>query len=304
MINKRLSIALALAAMIGTPVAMALESQKPGSDSANHIQHQMVQQLSALEKSANGRLGVAVIDTGSGAIAGWRMDEPFPMCSTSKVMAVAALLKQSEQTPELMSQPQPVASGDLVNYNPITERFVGKSMTFDELSAATLQYSDNAAMNLILAKLGGPQKVTAFARSIGDDKFRLDRNEPSLNTAIPGDLRDTSTPRAMALSLQKLALGDALGQVQREKLSHWLRGNTTGAASIRAGLPSGWSVGDKTGSGDYGTTNDIAVVWPTGRPPLVIVTYFTQPQQQAESQRPVLAKAAAIVASHYVLPKG
>jgi beta-lactamase class A len=141
--------------------------------------------------------------------------------------------------------------------------------------------------------------VTAFARSIGDAEFRLDRWETELNTAIPGDARDTSTPAAMAGSLQRLALGDGLGGAERDRLVQWMRGNTTGAARIRAGVPEDWQVADKTGSGDYGTANDVAVAWPPAKPPLVLAIYFTQRGKDAkdvEYRNDVLATAARIVA--------
>ena len=134
-------------------------------------------------------------------------------------------------------------------------------MSLAELSAAALQYSDNVAMNKLIAHVGGPASVTAFARQLGDETFRLDRTEPTLNTAIPGDPRDTTSPRAMAQTLRNLTLGKALGDSQRAQLVTWMKGNTTGAASIQAGLPAS-GCGDKTGSGGYGTTNDIAVIWP------------------------------------------
>nr|UGK56930.1 hypothetical protein [Escherichia coli] len=165
-------------------------------------------------------------------------------------------------------------------------------MSLAELSAAALQYSDNVAMNKLIAHVGGPASVTAFARQLGDETFRLDRTEPTLNTAIPGDPRDTTSPRAMAQTLRNLTLGKALGDSQRAQLVTWMKGNTTGAASIQAGLPASRVVGDKTGSGGYGTTNDIAVIWPKDRAPLILVTYFTQPQPKAESRRDVLASAA------------
>lgn len=177
-------------------------------------------------------------------------------------------------------------------WSPITEKHLQSGMTLAELSAAALQYSDNTAMNKMISYLGGPEKVTAFAQSIGDVTFRLDRTEPALNSAIPGDKRDTTTPLAMAESLRKLTLGNALGEQQRAQLVTWLKGNTTGGQSIRAGLPASWVVGDKTGAGDYGTTNDIAVIWPENHAPLVLVTYFTQPQQDAKSRKEVLAAAA------------
>jgi len=163
------------------------------------------------------------------------------------------------------------------------------------LSAAALQYSDNPAMNKLIKYLGGPAKVTEFARSIGDTIFRLDRDEPTLNTAIPGDERDTTSPVAMAESLRKLTLGNALAEPQRAQLVQWMKGNTTGAASIRAGLPSAWLVANKTGGGDYGTTNDIAVIWPANHAPLILVTYFTQAQPDAKARRDVLSSAASIV---------
>ena len=253
------------------------------------------QKLEALEKSTGGRLGVALINTADDSQIVYRADERFAMCSTSKVMAAAAILKQSESDKTLLNQRVEIKKSDLINYNPIAEKHVNGTMTLAELSAAALQYSDNTAMNKLIAHLGGPEKVTAFARSLGDETFRLDRTEPTLNTAIPGDPRDTTTPLAMAQTLRNLTLGKALAETQRAQLVTWLKGNTTGSASIQAGLPTSWVVGDKTGSGDYGTTNDIAVIWPEDHAPLILVTYFTQPEQKAESRRDVLAAAAKIV---------
>jgi len=220
------------------------------------------QQLAALEKDSGGRLGVMLINTADNSQIAYRADERFAMCSTSKFMAASAILKQSATQKDLLAQPVSIKKSDLVNYNPIAEKHVNGTMTLGELAAAALQYSDNVGMNKLIEHLGGPQKVTEYARTLGDDTFRLDRTEPTLNTAIPGDERDTSTPRAMALSLQKNALGDGLARPQQAQLVEWMKGNTTGAMSIRAGLPATWVVGDKTGSGDYGTTNDIAVIWP------------------------------------------
>lgn len=253
------------------------------------------QSLADLEKSSGGRLGVVLINTADNSQIVYRGDERFPMCSTSKMMVVAGVLKQSESQKGLLDQLVDIKKKDLVSHSPIAEKRLNNKMSLAELSAATLQYSDNAAMNKLIEQLGGTKKATAFARSIGDKTFRLDRTEPTLNTAIPGDKRDTTTPLAMALSLQKLTLGDALAAPQRDQLVEWLKGNTTGAASIRAGLPTEWVVGDKTGSGSYGTTNDIAVIWPKDKAPLILVTYFTQNEKEAKSRREVLASAAKII---------
>lgn len=256
---------------------------------------QVMQKLAALEKQSGGRLGVALINTADDTQILYRGHERFAMCSTSKVIAAAAVLKQSESNHAILQQKMTIEKADLTNWNPVTEKYVGKEMTLAELSAATLQYSDNTAMNKLIAHLGGTANVTAFARSIGDVTFRLDRTEPALNTAIPGDERDTTSPLAMAKSLRGLTLGDALAETQRTQLVEWMKGNTTGGQSIRAGLPEHWVVGDKTGGGDYGTTNDIAVIWPENRAPLILVTYFTQPQQDAKGRKDVLAAAAKMV---------
>jgi len=279
-----------LTLMAATIVPLLLGSVSVYAQTAN-----VQQQLAELEQKSGGRLGVALINTADNSQILYRADERFAMCSTSKVMAAAAVLKKSETKPDLVNQRVEIKKSDMVNYNPIAEKHVNGTMTLAELSAAALQYSDNVAMNKLIANVGGPQGVTAFARQIGDQTFRLDRTEPTLNTAIPGDPRDTSSPLAMAQTLRNLTLGTALGESQREQLVTWLKGNTTGAASIKAGLPASWIVGDKTGSGDYGTTNDIAVIWPEDRAPLILVTYFTQPQPKAESRRDVLAAAAKIV---------
>ncbi|CAM3668927.1 RAHN family extended-spectrum class A beta-lactamase [Rahnella victoriana] len=257
------------------------------------------QQLAALEKDSGGRLGVMLINTADNSQIAYRADERFAMCSTSKFMAASAILKQSETQTELLTRRISLKKSDLVNYNPITEKHLDTGMTIGELAAAALQYSDNTAMNKLIEQLGGPQKVTAYARTLGDSTFRLDRTEPTLNTAIPGDDRDTTSPRAMALSLQHATLGTALAEPQRAQLVEWMKGNTTGAMSIRAGLPATWVVGDKTGSGDYGTTNDIAVIWPDNKAPLILITYFTQPEKDAKSRRDVLASAAKIVMQGY-----
>ena len=168
-------------------------------------------------------------------------------------------------------------------------------MTISKLCAAALQYSDNTSANLLMKVLGGPSAVTAYARSIGNAEFRLDRWETELNTCIPSDLRDTATPAAMAHSLRLLTLGEVLPPVKTKQLNAWLQGNTTGAKRIRAALPTGWQIGDKTGSGDYGTTNDIAVLWSPKRVPIVLAIYYTQKVPDARWRDDVIESAARIV---------
>ncbi|PBI77861.1 class A beta-lactamase [Rahnella victoriana] len=295
MMKNTLRKTLLMAAAVVPLLAFSAASWAQTASNMTSVQ----QQLAALEKDSGGRLGVMLINTADNSQIAYRADERFAMCSTSKFMAASAILKQSETQTELLTRRISLKKSDLVNYNPITEKHLDTGMTIGELAAAALQYSDNTAMNKLIEQLGGPQKVTAYARTLGDNTFRLDRTEPTLNTAIPGDDRDTTSPRAMALSLQHATLGTALAEPQRAQLVEWMKGNTTGGMSIRAGLPATWVVGDKTGSGDYGTTNDIAVIWPDNKAPLILITYFTQPEKDAKSRRDVLASAAKIVTQGY-----
>ncbi|MCA7934528.1 PenA family class A beta-lactamase [Burkholderia cepacia] len=253
------------------------------------------QMLAELESSVGGRLGVCAIDTASGRVIEHRADERFPFCSTFKAMLSAAVLAQSVARPALLQQRVTYTRADLVNYSPVSEKHVGEGMTVAALCEAAIQYSDNSAANLLMKLLGGPSAVTAYARSIGDDTFRLDRWETELNTALPGDLRDTTTPAAMAASMRVLMVGDALPAAQRAQLVAWMRGNKVGDKRLRAGVPAGWTVGDKTGTGDYGTTNDAGVVWPPSRAPIAVAVYYTQARADARSKDDVIASVARIV---------
>lgn len=251
-------------------------------------------QLAELERACGGRLGVAGFHTGSGARLQHRAHERFPLCSTFKLMLAAAVLERSTTDASLLGRRVSVGKGDLVSHSPIAEKHLATGMIVNEMCAATMQYSDNAAANLLLKVLGGPAAVTAFARRIGDTTFRLDRTEPELNTAIPGDPRDTTTPAAMSDSVQRLALGDALGAPQREQMREWLLGNTTSTERFLAGVPAGWRVGDKTGAGSYGTTNDVGVLWPPSGAPLVLSVYLTFPDKDAKGRNDVVASATRI----------
>ncbi|ELW9448273.1 PenA family class A beta-lactamase [Burkholderia cenocepacia] len=255
--------------------------------------------LADLERDAGGRLGVCAIDTASGRVIEHRAGERFPFCSTFKAMLSAAVLAQSVERPGLLQQRVTYTRANLVSYSPVSEKHVGAGMTVAALCEAAIQYSDNSAANLLMKLIGGPSAVTAYARSIGDDTFRLDRWETELNTALPGDPRDTTTPAAMAASLRVLTLGDALPAAQRAQLVAWLRGNKVGDKRIRAGVPAGWAVGDKTGTGDYGTTNDAGVIWPTSRAPIVLAVYYTQTRADARAKDDVIASVARIVAQTF-----
>ena len=285
--NRRIFL---LAAM-SVPIATVWTSWATKGDAAFSAQAQ----LARLERTLAGRLGVFALNTANGAQLSYRANEPFPLCSTFKVLLTSAILQRSTQIDGLMHQRIKYQQSDLVTYSPITEQYIEDGMTVAALCTAAMQYSDNTASNLLMKILGGPGAVTAFARSIGDRQFRLDRWETALNSSIPGDRRDTSTPNAMGLSLQRLALRDALEPHLQVQLQAWLRGNTTGSARIRAGVPAAWEVGDKTGTGDYGTANDVAMLWSPQRAPVVVAIYTTQAKKDAKARNDIVAAAARIV---------
>ncbi|MBK1842836.1 class A beta-lactamase [Azospirillum sp. YIM B02556] len=253
--------------------------------------------MTALEARSGGRLGVAVLDTANGRLQGWRGDERFPMCSTFKFLLAAAVLKTVDQGKDRLDRRIPVTKADLVPYAPFSEtRLNGTPPTVAELCEAAVTLSDNVAANLLLPGVGDPAGLTAFLRGIGDKITRLDRNEPSLNTAIPGDPRDTTTPAAMVRSMERLLVGDVLRPDSRRQLTDWMVANKTGDKRLRAGLPAGWRVGDKTGTGVNGTANDIAIVWPEGRAPLLVASYLTNTAKDFKQQDSIHAEVARTVA--------
>ncbi|WP_370515471.1 class A beta-lactamase [Cyanobium sp. Copco_Reservoir_LC18] len=293
-LRRSLVIAPALAAGLVSAMAGVVAAAPAGSPAAAEAA------LAALEARSGGRLGVFAIDTASGARIGHRAGERFPLCSTFKAILAGAVLHRSQRQPGFLEQRIRFGRQDLVSHSPVAEQHLEGGLTVAEMAAATVQTSDNTAANQLMARLGGPAGLTAFARSIGNRTFRLDRWETALNSAIPGDPRDTDTPAGMGTSLQALVLGTALGPPQRQRLQDWLIGTTTGDRRVRAGVPSGWRVGDKTGTcGAYGTANDVAVLWPPDRAPIVLAVFHTQADPAAAAQDGVIAEAAAIVAGAF-----
>lgn len=255
-------------------------------------------EFESIEAATGGRLGVALLDTGSDRMVAYRGDERFPMCSTAKVLACATLLARVDVGQDSLDRRVRYTSADLVTYSPSTKDHVGDDgMTLASLCEAALTLSDNTAMNLVVANVGGPAGVTRFVRSLGDPVTRLDRTETALNEALPGDPRDTTTPAAMVADLRKVALGPVLSSGSRDRLCAWMAANTTGTAKLRAGVPQTWRVGDKTGTGERGTSNDVAVMWPPNRAPIVAAVYLTGATSVSEE-----ARAAASAAVGRVVP--
>jgi beta-lactamase class A len=253
--------------------------------------------VAAAEKATGGRVGLAVHDTGTGRRFSHRGSERFPMASTFKSLLVAAVLARVDAGKEQLDRKIAVSKADILPVSPVSKRHVGGTATVAQLCEATLIYSDNTAANLLLPSVGGPAGLTAWLRGIGDTVTRLDRVEPMMSEAVPGDPRDTSSPDAFAASFERILLGNVLSAKSRQQLTRWLIANTTGDTRLRAGLPKAWIVGDKTGTGSHGSVNDIAIIWP-GRAakPLIVASFIaggTAPSDTLYSAHAGLARAIA-----------
>jgi beta-lactamase class A len=244
---------------------------------------------------AGSRIGVAAVDFSTNRRVEYRAQERFLMCSTFKVLAVAAVLKRVDEKKEKLDRFVPYGEAQLLAYAPVTRAHVKEGgMTLEALCAAAISLSDNTAANLLLETIGGPKGLTDFARSLGDDFTRLDRMEPELNNAVSGDDRDTTTPAAMCQNLQRLLMSDILTQESRTRLEGWMIGNETGSNMIRASVPADWRVGDKTGRSGNGASNDVAIVRPPTGGPLFLAIYVNAPTESSEGRDLLLAEVAKV----------
>ena len=253
--------------------------------------------LAEIERTRGGRLGVCLLDVGAGRRIAYRAEERFAMCSTFKVLAAALVLTRVDRGVERLDRRIVYGKDKVVAYSPETEKHVDEGMALGDICKAGLTLSDNTAANLMLESFGGPPAVTAFARSLGDEVTRLDRSETTLNEAAPGDPRDTTAPAAMAEDLRRILLGDALSPASRDQLTAWMLANRTGDKRLRAGLPGDWRVADKTGSGGHAATNDIALLWPPGRGPIVATVYYAESPAGDEARNGVIAEVGRLAAT-------
>ncbi|MBT2369354.1 class A beta-lactamase [Streptomyces sp. ISL-10] len=292
----------ALAALVLVPLAACGHDASPAASSpaarttgpesdAKPFAHE----LGALERTYDARLGVYAVDTGSGHEVAYNDGERFAYASTFKALAAGAVLRTYSL--KGMDRVVTYSADELIAHSPVTEKHVGTGMSLRDLCEAAVRYSDNTAANLLFDALGGPKGLNAVLEAMGDDVTLMERREPELSRWAPGERRDTTTPRAFAKDLRAFVLGDALGKDERAQLTKWLRTNTTGDELIRAGVPKGWVVGDKTGTGSgYGARNDIAVVWPPDRAPIVMAIMSNRGDKDAEPDNKLIAEAAAVVA--------
>lgn len=296
MLDRRNFLALAGLAASGLMAGACAADGKTKSKSMDS--KRFVDQMAKLEAGVGARLGVSIVDTGTGGAWGYRADERFALCSTFKLLAAAAILKRVDQGEERLERRLVYGREALVPYSPTTGKHVGgDGLSISQLCEAAMTLSDNTAANLMLESMGGPAGLTSFIRTLGDTQTRLDRNEPTLNEATPGDPRDTTTPASMTANLRALVLGNALNPASRSLLTQWLLHNRTGDKRVRAGLPAGWKVGDKTGTGEQGTTNTVGVIWTPQGVPLLFAVYLTQTSADEGRRNGVHAAIGKLIAS-------
>ena len=255
--------------------------------------------LDALEVELDVRIGLLAVDTGTGRAVEHRADERFAHASTFKALLAAVVLDRSSEG-DLDAVALPVRGADLVQHSPVTQTRVGTAMTLRELCDAAVRVSDNAAANLLLEHVGGPAGLQAALRDLGDTTTRTDRVEPEMSSAVPGDERDSSTPRALAADLRLLVVDDGLAPDDRAVLDGWLRASETGDGLVRAAAPAGWVVGSKSGTGDFGNRNDLAVLRPPGRAPVVVAVLTSQDEDTDEPSDEAVARATALALEHLV----
>ncbi|MGW4719885.1 class A beta-lactamase [Nocardia sp. NPDC004260] len=277
------------------PLLAGCASRTPTPTPNTLTEHNYHSRLAELERTFEARLGVYAVATGTSAILAYRADERFAFCSAFKALAAAAVLHRNPLSH--LDTVVTYSETDLTKNASITPQHVATGMTIGQLCDAAVRFSDGTAGNLLLRDLGGPAELTAYTRSLGDTVTRMDRIEPLITEATPDDPRDTSTPRAFGTDYQKIVLGDALSAEKRAYLRDLLEHNATsaGARRIRAGIPPGWTVADKTGTGDYGTLNDIAIVWPPGSAPLLIAIMSSKADRDAPYDERLIAETAALV---------
>jgi len=257
-------------------------------------------ELAAIRAASGGRLGVFALDTATGATIGRDADARYAMCSTFKAPLAAAILVEVDAGRLRLDQPVRFTRADLVPHAPVVEAALDRgALSVEALCQGTVEVSDNVAANLLLPLIGGPAGFTRFARSSGDNVTRLDRFEPELNIVRGGDLRDTTTPAAMVGLMRAFLTGDTLTPASRDRLIGWMTASPTGRERLRARLPADWRAGDKTGTSGEGYFNDIAVLWPPNRAPILVACYLDAPGLQPERANAAHADVGALIARRF-----
>ncbi|MFC2254434.1 class A beta-lactamase [Labrys portucalensis] len=289
LVTRRIALIAPIIALAEVP-----ESQAQTNSNRKRIEAR----LKELEARSGGRLGVAMLNTDTGELIGNRLDERFAMCSTFKALAVAFTLSRVDRGEEQLGRRILFTERELVMPFKATKPHLADGMTIEQLCEAATVVSDSTAANLLLASFGGPAALTAYLRSLGDPVTRLDRVELDLNVVKPGETHDTTSPRAMANTLRRVILGDALSSSSRERLTNWMIASKDAAARrLRVGLPEGWHIANKPGTWEGISTNDIGVMFPPGRDPIVVTAYLGEAPGSTTKQEAILAEVSRIVAA-------
>ncbi|WP_234312160.1 class A beta-lactamase [Streptomyces griseus] len=275
----------------GTATATALLTTAPA-----HATYGVTGRLRALEEHYGARLGVYAHNVRTGKTIRHRADTLFPICSLFKTLAAAAVLRDLDRDGEVLARRIHYTAADLLDNSDVTKNHLATGMTIAELCDAAIRHSDNTAGNLLLRELGGPTAITSFARSLGDPVTRLDRWETELNSGEPWRITDTTTPHAIGRTYARLVLGDALTRPDRALLTHWLLHNQTSNTRLRAGLPSSWTVADKTGGGSYATNNNAGIAWTQDGTPLILSIMSRKFDQDATPENKLIADTAVVLA--------
>jgi beta-lactamase class A len=290
----------ATTALTAVMSAATMSPARAESRSLTARRGEVSRQLGEMERRHSVRLGVFARNTATGETVRYRADERFPICSVFKTLAVAAVLRDLDRHGEFLAKRIHYTEADIAMSGgaPVTGKpgNLAHGMTVAQLCAAAVSYSDNTAANLLLRELGGPTAVTRFCRSLGDPMTRLDRYESELNSAEPWRLTDSTSPHSIGRDYARLVLGGALESKDRELLTSWLLANTTSGARFRAGLPENWLLADKTGTGRYGTANDVGIAWTPDGTPVVLTVLTTKRRQDATADEALIARTAALLA--------
>lgn len=257
------------------------------------------EKLSSIEQRISGKVGVSVLDTRDQSQWHYNGDERFPMMSTFKTLACAKMLQDADNGLLDLGKKTRITSDEIIDWSPVTQEWVGGTITLEKACEASMLTSDNTAVNIVLQNIGGPQGVTTFLRTLGDEVTQLDRIEPELNQAIAGDVRDTTTPNAMNTTLERLLLGDGLSQHAQNRLRGWMQSNSVSDSLLRSILPQGWSIADRSGAGGFGSRGITALIWAEQRAPMIISIYMTQTDLSLSERNSIINDIGQQIFSEY-----
>ncbi|MBD7956478.1 class A beta-lactamase [Microbacterium sp. Sa4CUA7] len=287
-------VALAGCAGVPRPPAESAAASPTVDAPASDLDALVEDELVGLEREYDATIGVMAVDTATGESVSYGDDRRFGFASTIKAFAAAAFLQSvpSPDRDELVRWTAEEAAA--AGHAPVTSQHVEDGLTYAQLAEAAVRFSDNAALNLVLDRIGGPAALDDALAGLGDTTTEVVNDEPTLNAIEPGSTEDTTTAAAFTASLARILDGFTLSATDTALLIDWMSDNRTGDALIRAGTPAGWTVADKSG-GAGPIRNDIAVVTPPGGDPILITVLTSRNDPDAAFDDALVARTASIV---------